>query len=256
MLTISSVEAFSDNYIWVLHNQTDAIAVDPGDAGPLMAFLDAHQLTLRAVLITHRHRDHIAGLPVLSHHNPALRIIGPTTLPLASEPVSDGDQVSLLGYDFQVMAIPGHTLDHLAFYTAPWLFCGDTLFGAGCGRLFDGSPLQMHTSLQRLACLPADTEVYPAHEYTLANLAFAQEIEPSNPDIKQRIVSDESKRDKGLPTLPSTMALETATNPFLRTANKNVQTAAAQHAQTNIATPLEVFTELRAWKDGFRNVIG
>lgn len=256
MLTISSVEAFSDNYIWVLHNQTDAIAVDPGDAGPLTAFLDQHQLALRAVLVTHRHRDHIGGLEVLRHRNPDLRIIAPETLPLATDAVKDGDEVELLGVRFQVMAIPGHTLDHLAYYAKPWLFCGDTLFGAGCGRIFDGSLGQMHASLTKLAALPAETEIYPAHEYTLANLAFALEIEPSNQDIKQRITLEEAKRDKGLPTLPSNLATELSTNPFLRCSFDNVKSAAAAHAERKITAPDEVFAVLRAWKDGFRNVIG
>jgi len=254
MLTISSVEAFSDNYIWVLHQQNNAIAIDPGDAAPLIKFLDTHQLSLDAVLITHWHQDHTGGVEALRRHFPQLRVIGPATVAQVTEPVAEGDMLDLLHHRFSVMAVPGHTLDHLAYYGAPCLFCGDTLFAAGCGRLFEGNAAQMYASLSRLAALPPETLVYPAHEYTLGNLAFAQAVEPSNNDIKQRYSSEKAKRDKGLPTLPSTMALEQASNPFLRTGFNNVQTAAAGHSGQKTSEASEIFAALRTWKDGFRNV--
>jgi hydroxyacylglutathione hydrolase len=255
MLTISSVDAFSDNYIWVLQRQNNAIAVDPGDAAPLIAFLDAHQLNLQAVLLTHWHQDHTGGIEALRQYSPGLRIFGPATLKQVSNPVQDGDSIKLLDLSFSVMAVPGHTLDHLAYHAAPWLFCGDTLFAAGCGRLFEGSAAQMHASLSRLAALPPDTQIYPAHEYTLSNLAFAQAVEPFNDDIKKRFVTDSAKRSKGQPTLPSTLAQEQATNPFLRVENDNVRSAVTAHTGKEICGNSEIFAALRSWKDAFRNVI-
>jgi hydroxyacylglutathione hydrolase len=255
MLTISPVRAFSDNYIWVLHNQTDAIAIDPGEAKPLLAFLDAQQLNLQGVLITHRHQDHIGGLPELLRRHPTLPIYGPPTLAEVSHVLRDGDQFQVLGTHFDVIAVPGHTLDHLSYYSAPNLFCGDTLFGAGCGRLFEGTPQQMLDSLTELANLPPDTQIYPAHEYTVANLYFAQAVEPNNDDIKQRLNSDRVRQNNGFPTLPSTLALEQATNPFLRTSCNTVKSAATHHANRQINAQDEIFAELRAWKNGFRHEI-
>jgi len=252
MLTISPVNAFSDNYIWVLQRHTGAIAIDPGDAAPLLAFLAAHQLDLQGVLLTHHHSDHIGGVGELLQRNPKLTIAGPASLAEVNHPLQQGSSIDLLGCHFEVMAVPGHTLDHLAYYAAPWLFCGDTLFGAGCGRLFEGSPAQMLGSLNRLAALPSDTQIFPAHEYTVDNLRFARVIEPDNLQIKQRLISDELKRAGGLPTLPCNLEGELATNPFLRCANENVKSVVAQHQQQEIGDLLETFAALRAWKNGFR----
>lgn len=251
MLTTSFVEAFSDNYIWVLHDRSRAIAVDPGDAAPLQAFLAAEGLTLDTVLITHRHADHVGGLPQLARQTPGLRVIGPATLAGVTEAVADGDRFTLLSMPFDVLAVPGHTLDHLAYHCEAGLFCGDTLFGAGCGRLFEGTPAQMHASLARLAALPDDTRVFPAHEYTLANLRFASAVEPSNPDITARIGHDGARRQAGLPTLPSLLSSERATNPFLRTASPAIGAALARRAGREIDDPVERFALLRAWKDSF-----
>jgi hydroxyacylglutathione hydrolase len=252
MLILSPVEAFSDNYIWVLHNRTEAIAVDPGDARPLIAWLDAQHLDLKGVLITHLHRDHIGGLDILRQRTPGLPVMGPATLDGATRQVGENDQVNVLGITFRVLSVPGHTLDHLAYYAAPWLFCGDTLFGAGCGRLFEGTPAQMHASLSKLAALPPETLVCPAHEYTIDNLHFALAVEPDNNDIKRRMAEDKSKRDNHLPTLPSTIARERATNPFLRTGDGNIQRSASLHAGRPLTSPVEIFGKLREWKDGFR----
>jgi hydroxyacylglutathione hydrolase len=252
MLALSPIPAFSDNYIWVLHNQSDALAIDPGDAVPLTAFLDRHHLTLRAVLITHCHADHVGGLPALIARDPQLRLIGPATLKIASEPVADQQTVSALGIDFRVLAVPGHTLDHLAYYAAPWLFCGDTLFGAGCGRLFEGSPAQMLASLQRLASLPPDTLICPAHEYTLANLQFALAAEPFNRDINQRLDRDKTSRDQHRPTLPCQLAQELATNPFLRCNQPSIRQTIEQKEKRHFSSEEEIFAALRRWKDGFK----
>jgi len=252
MLTLSPVKAFSDNYIWVLHNQNAAIAIDPGDAGPLQDFLDAQGIALQAVLITHKHSDHIGGLDTLLRRQPALAVFGPSTLAQATRRVSAGARIDLLGLEFEVFEVPGHTLDHLAYHAAPWLFCGDTLFGAGCGRLFEGTPAQMRVSLGRLASLPPTTLICAAHEYTLSNLHFARAVENANPEITRRLIADQGKRDQDLPTLPSTLALELATNPFLRTACDSVKKAVEIYCARQITDADEVFAELRSWKNGFR----
>lgn len=251
MLTTSFVEAFSDNYIWVLHDRSRAIAVDPGDAAPLATFLADERLTLDTVLVTHRHADHVGGLPQLAQQFPGLRVIGPATLGGVTVPAADGDRFTLLSMSFDVLAVPGHTLDHLAYHCEAGLFCGDTLFGAGCGRLFEGTPAQMYASLAKLAALPDDTRVFPAHEYTLANLRFASAAEPSNPDITRRIERDSARRNAGLPTLPSQLACERATNPFLRSDTPEICRALTRRAGREIDDPVERFALLRAWKDSF-----
>ncbi|GLS05977.1 hydroxyacylglutathione hydrolase [Chitiniphilus shinanonensis] len=246
MLSLEALPILEDNYIWVLHDGRAALAVDPGDAAPLSAWLRRHELALRAVLVTHHHSDHVGGLPVLAADWPELAVHGPRRVAGVTHPVGEGDRVEALGTVFEVLAVPGHTLDHLAYLAAPWLFCGDTLFGGGCGRLFEGSPAQMFDSLARLAALPADTLVCCTHEYTLTNLRFARELEPGHPALEERWRRDSARRERDESTLPSSIALERATNPFLRAGEP------ALMALTGTATPLACFTELRRRRNGFR----
>jgi hydroxyacylglutathione hydrolase len=250
MIRISAIPIFEDNYIWVLQKGRHAIAVDPGDALPLIHYLKENQLELAGVLITHHHHDHIDGLPVLwSHYQ--MPVFGPANIKNVSNPVKEGETLHLLGTDFKVMAVPGHTLDHLAYVGADALFCGDTLFAAGCGRLFEGSATQMYTSLQRFAALPDQTLVCCTHEYTLANLKFALAVEPDNLALLERIKNDTALREQALPTLPSNIGKEKASNPYLRCDQKSVIRAAQQqNPQAEVA--VDIFAALRKWKDNFR----
>lgn len=251
LFRLSAVSAFSDNYIWVLHDQSRAIAVDPGDATPLLAFLAQQQLALSAVWITHHHADHIGGLPQLGRHFPGLPVYGPAGVSGVTQAVGEGDTLTAFGSTVQVWAIPGHTTNHLAYLAGQHLFCGDTLFGAGCGRVFDGSIAQLFHSLQRLAALPPETLCYPAHEYTLSNLAFAAAVEPGNAAIPARQATDGARRAQGLPTVPTPLAAELASNPFLRTAMPEVGRSASLHAGQNLTDNEDIFATLRSWKNQF-----
>lgn len=251
LFRLSAVSAFSDNYIWVLHDQSRAIAVDPGDATPLLAFLAQQQLALSAVWITHHHADHIGGLPQLGSHFPGLPVYGPAGVSGVTQAVGEGDTLTAFGSTVQVLAIPGHTANHLAYLAGQHLFCGDTLFGAGCGRVFDGSIAQLFHSLQRLAALPPETLCYPAHEYTLSNLAFAAAVEPGNAAIPARRAADSARRAQGLPTVPTPLAAELASNPFLRTAMPEVGRSASLHAGQNLTDNEDIFATLRSWKNQF-----
>ncbi len=261
MLQIHPVPAFSDNYIWLLHDEAgNALAVDPGDAAPVISFLDAHRMRLTGILITHHHQDHTGGVSALLGHFGELPVHGPSPSPYPgiSHTASPGREVSVLGRRARVIAVPGHTLDHIAYFIAgegaqpPILFCGDTLFAGGCGRVFEGDPGMMHASLLRLAELPADTRVCCAHEYTLSNLRFALAVEPGNMTLVDRQAEDTGKRAHDLPTVPSTLSLELATNPFLRCASTSVRTAATLHAGRELADAADVFGVIRSWKDGYR----
>ncbi|GHD65645.1 hydroxyacylglutathione hydrolase [Jeongeupia chitinilytica] len=250
MLELTPLPIFDDNYIWVLHDHRRALAVDPGLAAPLEDFLRARDLQLAALLVTHHHHDHTGGLAALAAARPGLPVYGPARVAEVNRPLAGGETVTVLDRDFTVLAVPGHTLDHVAYHAAPWLFCGDTLFAAGCGRLFEGTPAQMYTSLHALAGLPDETLVCCTHEYTLSNLKFAGAVEPDNADIRQRRIDDEDKRRLDLPTLPSTMARERATNPYLRCHEDAVIAAAREHGARD-DSPVEVLAAIRRWKDRF-----
>ena len=217
MFNIIALPVLNDNYIWIVHDEKQAIVVDPGEASTVLNYLQQHALYLSGILITHQHADHIGGVATLLTHYTA-PVYGPADISLVTHPVQDNAQFFLASWphSIKVLAVPGHTLNHLAYYTENALFCGDTLFGCGCGRLFEGTPQMMYDSLQRLVTLPDDTQVYCAHEYTLANEDFALHIEPDNHALISRKQHDHALRQQGLPTLPSTIALEKATNPFIR----------------------------------------
>lgn len=255
MIQITALPAFTDNYIWLLQD-TDkrrCAVVDPGDAAPVHAWLAAHpDWVLSDILITHHHHDHVGGVESLKKATGAT-VYGPAseTIPALDVALKDGDRISVLDGEFSVIEVPGHTLGHIAFYQPGLLFCGDTLFAAGCGRLFEGTPEQMHKSLSRLAALPDDTHVYCAHEYTLSNLKFAAAVEPGNSHTAKRLAEVTQKRDAGIITLPSTLALEKLTNPFLRTGETSVNEKLDERIGSANRSPSGVFAALRSWKDTF-----
>ncbi|OJU91081.1 MAG: hydroxyacylglutathione hydrolase [Burkholderiales bacterium 66-5] len=251
--------AFSDNYLWLVHDGRDALVVDPGDAAPVREALERAQLTLRSILVTHHHPDHVGGVAELVRATGAT-VWGPALekMPVPVTPLRGGDTVQALGLAFEVIDVPGHTAGHIAFYCAamdgaPLLFCGDTLFSGGCGRLFEGTPAQMHASLARLAALPGSTRVCCAHEYTLSNLAFARAVEPDNAALARYLDACRQLRAAGQPTLPSSIATEQAINPFLRTDQAAVARAAQTHDAGTVASdPVSVLASLRQWKNTFR----
>jgi hydroxyacylglutathione hydrolase len=267
-MELLALPAFVDNYIWMLHNGVEAIVVDPGEAAPVEQALDAGSLKLVGILVTHHHGDHIGGIEALL---PRLSgpVVGPAneTVPGRTQAVREGDRLQLLGLEWQVSDVPGHTAGHVAYFcesvqttglvesNAPILFCGDTLFSGGCGRLFEGTPAQMADSLQRLAARPGNSRVCCTHEYTLSNLRFAQAVEPSNADITRYTAECESLRAQDQPTLPTTLSREQRVNPFLRSLNQDASAelleSARQHGAQS-ASPVAVFTALRQWKNDFR----
>ncbi|VVN84168.1 hydroxyacylglutathione hydrolase [Pseudomonas fluorescens] len=255
MIQISALPAFTDNYIWLLqdHRTQCCAVVDPGDAAPVQAWLEQHpEWTLSDILVTHHHHDHVGGVEQLKQRTGA-RVYGPASenIPGRDVALHDNDSISVLGCEMKVIAVPGHTLGHIAYYHHGLLFCGDTLFAAGCGRLFEGTPEQMHHSLSQLAALPEDTLVYCTHEYTLSNLRFAQAVEPNNPHITERLANVTQLREDGHMSLPSTLALEKLTNPFLRTGETSVKQKADERNGLDNRCPSAVFAALRAWKDKF-----
>ncbi|WP_426116053.1 hydroxyacylglutathione hydrolase [Massilia sp. PWRC2] len=258
-LTVLAVPAFKDNYLWLIHDGVDAAVVDPGDAAPILAALDRLGLRLAAILLTHHHADHSGGVPALLAHA-QVAVLGPRNDGIAtvSVPLGEADVISVpgIGLQLRVIDVPGHTRGHIAYVSeataTPWLFCGDTLFAGGCGRIFEGTPQQMASSLAKLAALPDATLVYCAHEYTLANLRFADAVEAASPALQARIRSDSAKRAAGIATVPSTIALEKATNPFLRyTEPAIVASLMAAGKLPPGAAPLASFTALREWKNSF-----
>lgn len=252
MLNIVPVPAFEDNYIWLIHDGRHAVAVDPGDAGPVFATLEQHRLQLGAILITHHHGDHVDGIAALLGHS-QVPVFGPSRERIAgiTHPVNEGDTVNLpdVPLSLKVLDVPGHTAGHVAYYGGNSLFCGDTLFACGCGRLFEGTPAQMYASLQKFARLPDATSVYCAHEYTLAGIRFAKLVEPGNTALLEREARDQAAAALRHPTLPSTLHLEKLTNPFLRCGEPEVINSASHFAGKNLSSPVEVFAALRQWRN-------
>jgi len=247
--------AFEDNYILLLVDGRHAAVVDPGDAAPVLRELHRRGLTLADIVVTHHHHDHLGGVDELVQESGA-RCIAPATPRFGSPdlPVREGSRFECLGEDFRVFEVPGHTIDHVAFHApgAGALFCGDTLFGCGCGRLFEGSAAQLQDSLLRLAALPGETRVYCAHEYTMTNVRFARGVDPGNERLQERERQGAAQRARGEPTLPSTIALERETNPFLRCDAPAVREAAERYEAGAGQSSLSTFAALRKWRNGFR----
>lgn len=256
MLDVRYARALDTNYVWLVTGPDQRCAiVDPGDAGPVFHALENQRLTPEYILITHHHPDHVNGAPAIQDHF-GIPIFGPddSRVPGDTRRLHDGEQLALdaLEISFEVLFIPGHTKSHIAFYGEDLLLSGDTLFSAGCGRLFEGTADEMTDSLDKLAGLPPETRLYCGHEYTLANCAFARQVEPHNADLKSYEARARVCLDDGRPSLPTTLNEELAVNPFLRTAEAAVIEAAEARAGRKLATEAEVFGVIRAWKDDFR----
>ena len=259
-MEITALPAFSDNYIWLLHRSGSerCAVVDPGDGQVVRDYCEAHDLVLSDILITHHHSDHVGGVKALLDRYDA-HVWGPANerIPCRETALKQGDEVSLdyLGVTLSVLDVPGHTAGHIAYFAEsevkPLLFCGDTLFAGGCGRLFEGTPEQMWNSLQSLAALPDDTQVYCAHEYTLDNLRFAATVEPNNGDLQTRIVAAKATRADGKPTVPTEIGLELATNLFMRADQPDVAQAAARRVARELDSATQIFAVIRHWKDNF-----
>jgi hydroxyacylglutathione hydrolase len=257
MLKIISIPAFKDNYIWLIINSQlgQAVAVDPGDASPVLSFLESNNLSLAGILVTHKHADHTGGIGALIDRFPYIAVYAHPIekIPLMTHPVKHDEIVMIDKWPvtYKVIHIPGHTMGHVAFYDHQALFSGDTLFGAGCGRIFEGTAEEMFCSLNKLMMLPDETMIYCGHEYTLANLNFASHVEPDNEDIRQRIKLTEKMILNNNSSLPSTMSSERKTNPFLRCTQKSVIERVQIYANRKLTNSVEVLRELREWKNNF-----
>jgi hydroxyacylglutathione hydrolase len=256
MFNIFPVKAFSDNYIWTMVQGKTAVVVDPGDASPVIEFLENNELCLEAIIITHHHFDHSGGIEELTskYNCPAYGPAGGHINGI-TKPLTDNEPFEVMGTTFEALATPGHTNDQLAYYSNdagdPILFCGDTLFAGGCGRLFEGTPLQMQTSLNRFSSLPTNTKVYCGHEYTESNLVFALAVEPANKDILQRLEEVKILRNENKVTLPSLIELELKTNPFMRTNIESVKSSAEKYTGEILKSNSDVLGAIRSWKDNF-----
>ncbi|MGS0743746.1 hydroxyacylglutathione hydrolase [Glaciimonas sp. GG7] len=261
-LSVIAIPAFNDNYVWLIHDGHHAAVVDPGDATPVITALNTYGLKLSAILLTHHHADHVGGVPTLLAHFD-VPVFAPASEKIANvtKLLKEGDIVNVpqLPLTLSVLDIPGHTSGHIAYvaHQQNWLFCGDTLFAGGCGRLFEGTPAQMVHSLGKLSVLPPQTQVYCAHEYTLSNLRFAQAVEPGNQALIERIATEQAKRERGIPTVPSSIAVENATNPFLRYQQPEI-IASLQRSEHRALLgnpaendPIAAFAALRLWKNTF-----
>ena len=258
---VTAINAFNDNYIWAISSQNnDKIAlVDPGDAVVCIKYLQENNLALSAILITHHHSDHVGGIEKLLEYSKdkawPVTVYGPATEKIAQLDITlkENDTVDLTELDcrFTVLDLPGHTKGHIAYYNDKMVFCGDTLFSGGCGRLFEGTPQQMHHSLTKLASLATDTLIYCAHEYTQANLAFALAVEPNNTDLHNYAEQVKMKRQQNQATIPTNIALELQINPFLRCHEESIKLAAQTYSNQNQPNDSEVFSAIRAWKDNF-----
>jgi hydroxyacylglutathione hydrolase len=254
MINIEPIKAFNDNYIWLATTNEGSIVIDPGEAHKTIKYLKENDLNLDAILITHHHFDHTGGIEdMLKFRN--VDVYGPVNnIPSINKQLRDGDLFSVIGIDFKIIEIPGHTLDHIAFFSEnngnPVLFCGDTLFSSGCGRVFEGTFEQMHKSILKLKSLPANTKIYSGHEYTQSNLKFAMEVEPLNQKLISRYNDVQDLLNKGIPTLPTTLELELEVNPFLRCHTREVQNSVVKQFNTSNHED-EIFKALRQWKDNF-----
>lgn len=255
MINIKPLKAYTDNYIWLLESNEEVSVVDPGDAKPVLDYLNKTNKNLKDILITHHHFDHTGGINEILSHFP-VDVFGPfdNGIENINKKIKDGDKINTIGIEFEIIEIPGHTLDHIAFFSenngSPILFCGDTLFAGGCGRVFEGTFDQMYESLNKLKILPDNTSVYCGHEYTLSNLIFAKEAEPFNQNTLSRYNEVLKLREKGSPSIPSLLSTELKTNPFLRSDVKEVQENISSKFKT-AKEPKEIFKALRSWKDNF-----
>lgn len=254
-LEIRPIRSLADNYIWVLYRSNDesAAVVDPGSSAPVLDFLEEKQLSLSSILITHTHWDHINGIEELLQRFPDAKVFGPegSKTPGLTDPVREDDRLLLkeLGVELQVIEIPGHTVEHVAYLGEGALFCGDTIFSCGCGRVFSGTFDQLADSITRLSSLPPETQMFCTHEYTVDNIGFAKWVDPENADLLDRDEETMALVERGEPTLPSTIGEELKCNPFMRLHDAVVVAAAEQHAGRKLGGYREVFRELRTWKD-------
>ncbi|MBX3618292.1 hydroxyacylglutathione hydrolase [Nitrosomonas sp.] len=257
MLTVHPVAAFKDNYIWVIHDRNTAVVIDPGTALPVIEYLRSRQLRLAAILITHHHNDHTGGITGLLQYFDA-PVYGPCSknIPTITHSVRNNDEISFheLPLQLTVIEVPGHTLDHIAYYgSQPFgmLFCGDTLFACGCGRIFEGTAGQMYQSLQKLYQLPDDTLIYCAHEYTLGNIKFARVVDHQNEKLQAFEITARMQRSQNTPTIPTTLGNEKSINPFLRCSNLEIIASVQSYCNCKFQDPLSIFTALRDWKNNF-----